>query len=165
MAYGDTARALALGLKYGGRLGVATTVAGLMQRHLPSDAELIVPVPLHRSRLWQRGFNQAVLICKALARSADVPISPDALLRTRRTPALKGMNGHERVRAVCGAFAVAPRRAASITGRRVVLVDDVYTSGATVAGCTDVLLAAGAARVSVLCWARVLDERGSAERD
>ena len=157
VAYGDTARRLALALKYGGRMGVAATMAGLMRRHLPADAELVVPVPLHRWRLWQRGYNQAGLIGAALARAGGVPFVADALARTRRTPPLKGMNGRERARAVRGAFAVAPKGATAIGGRRVVLVDDVHTSGATVAGCTDALLAAGAARVDVLCWARVLD--------
>ena len=156
VAYGETAKRLALALKYGGRMGVAGTMAGLMRRHLPPDAELIVPVPLHRWRLWQRGYNQAGLIGAALGRVGGVAFDPDALVRTRRTPPLRGMNGRERAQVVRGVFAIAPTGAATVAGRRVVLVDDVYTSGATVAGCTDVLVAAGAVRVDVLCWARVL---------
>lgn len=157
VAYGDTARKLALALKYGGRMGAADTMARLMRRHLPLDAELIVPVPLHRWRLWQRGYNQAGLIGAGLSKLGNVPFLPDALLRTRRTPPLKGMNGRERARVVRGAFAVTPDRVDALSGRRVVLVDDVHTSGATVSGCTDALLGAGAARVDVLCWARVVD--------
>ena len=137
-------------------MGVADTMARLMRRHLPPDAELIVPVPLHRWRLWRRGYNQAGLIGAALARASGARFVPDALVRTRRTPPLKGMNGRERAAAVRGVFAVGPGGAA-LAGARVVLVDDVHTSGATVTGCTDVLLGVGAARVDVLCWARVLD--------
>ena len=111
VAYGETARRLALGLKYGRRMGVADTMARLMRRHLAADAELIVPVPLHRWRLWQRGYNQAGLIGAALARDGGARFVADALIRTRRTPPLRGLNGHERVRAVRGAFAVAPARA------------------------------------------------------
>ena len=159
VAYGDTARRLALALKYGGRMGVADTMAGLMRRHLPRDADLIVPVPLHRWRLWQRGYNQAGLIGAGLAKGGTAAFVADALIRTRRTPPLRGMDGRERARVVGGAFAVNPARAAAVAGRRIVLVDDVHTSGATVEGCTDALLGAGAARVDILCWARVLNDR------
>lgn len=157
MAYGETARRLALALKYGGRMGVADTMAGLMQRHLPADAQLIVPVPLHRWRLWRRGYNQAGLIGAALGRRGDLSFVTDALVRTRRTPPLRGMNGRQRAEAVRDVFAMSPTGATTVGGARIVLVDDVFTSGATVAGCADVLLTAGAARVDVLCWARVLN--------
>ena len=160
VAYGRVARQLALKLKYGGRMGAADTMAALMARHLPADAELLTPVPLHRWRLWSRGYNQAGLIAAALARAGGVAVAPDALRRTRRTPVLRGMSGAERARAVRGAFAVSPARAARVKGARVVLVDDIHTSGATADACVAALLDAGAARVSVLCWARVLDEEG-----
>lgn len=154
VAYGPIARALALKLKYGGRIGVAQTVAALMRRHLPADATLLVPVPLHRWRLWQRGYNQAALIAAALAGAGGPPLA-HALCRTRQTPVLRGMNGAARARAVRGAFALAP--GADVAGLHVVLVDDVHTSGATADACAAALLDGGAARVSVLCWARVLD--------
>ena len=150
---------MALKLKYGRRIGMAVTMAALMRRHLPTDAELLVPVPLHRWRLWERGYNQAGLIAAALERASGVPHASDALARTRRTPVLRGMSGAERARAVRGAFAVSPAGAARVAGRRVVLVDDIHTSGATADAVVAVLLDAGAARVSVLCWARVLDGR------
>lgn len=154
VAYGPVARDVALKLKYGGRLALARTMARLMQRHMPGDATLIVPVPLHRRRLWTRGYNQALLIGAELARASNVPIARDVLRRTRATPPLKGMDGRRRARAVRGAFVVTDP--AQIAGRSIVLVDDVHTSGATVAACTRVLRAAGATRVVVLCWARVV---------
>lgn len=157
VAYGEVARTLALRLKYGGRTGHARIAALLMRRHVPADADLLVPVPLHRWRLWSRGYNQAGLIAAALARSARVPSDARLLERTRATPSLRGLSGAARRRAVAGAFRVAPSRAAALAGRHVALVDDVHTSGATADGCVEALLAAGAARVTVLAWARVVD--------
>ncbi|WP_414888723.1 double zinc ribbon domain-containing protein [Sphingomonas sp. Leaf67] len=154
VAYGPVARDVALKLKYGGRLALATTMARLMHRHLASDATLLVPVPLHRRRLWTRGYNQALLIAAGLSRLSGVPVARDVLRRTRATPPLKGMNSRKRAQAVRGAFVmVDPAR---VTGQSVVLIDDVHTSGATVAACARVLRAAGAERVMILCWARVV---------
>ena len=158
VAYGESARALALRLKYGRRMGVAETMARLMQRHLPNGADLIVPVPLHRWRLWTRGYNQAALIGAALSRKSGVAQDARLLRRTRATPPLRGMNGAERLRAVAGAFALEPHGAARLDGAHVVLIDDVYTSGATAGACAAMLKAAGAARVTLLCWARVIHD-------
>lgn len=158
VAYGDVARGLALRLKHGRRIGLAETMARLMVRHMPADAELLVPVPLHRWRLWARGFNQSLLIAEALAKRSGVPIELAALLRPRATPLLRGLGRRDRARAVAGVFAVADGRKAALKGRHVVLVDDVHTSGATSDACTRALLRAGAARVSILVWARVLDD-------
>jgi ComF family protein len=158
VAYGPVARTLALRLKYGGRLAFATTAARLMTRHMPGDADLMVPVPLHRWRLWGRGFNQAALIAAALARTCSVPADPLILKRARRTPALRGMNPRQRREAVRAAFTVDPKRTDRLAGRHVVLVDDVYTSGATADACTRALLKAGAAKVTLLCWTRVVGD-------
>ena len=155
VAYGPVARRLALKLKYGGRIGIAATMAERMAPTLPPGIDLLVPVPLHRWRLWSRGFNQAALIAERIASRSGVRSDPRALVRVRATDPLRGMSGRGRRRTVRGAFAVADRDA--VEGRRVVLVDDVHTSGATTDACTAVLLAAGAASVTILCWARVLE--------
>lgn len=154
VAYGPVARDLALRLKYGGRIAFADTMARQMRRLLPAGIDMLVPVPLHRRRIWTRGFNQAALIADALAKLSSMPHDPDVLVRPRRTILLRGLGGRQRAKAVAGAFAVAaPER---IRGRTIVLVDDVYTSGATADACTRVLLKAGARSVTILCWARVL---------
>lgn len=153
VAYGPVARDVALKLKYGGRLALATTMARLMVRHLVPDADCLIPVPLHRRRLWSRGYNQSLLIAAAVGRMRGVPVLRDALRRTRATPPLRGMSGRARAKAVRGAFIVADP--AAVVGRSVVLIDDVHTSGATVDACTVALRRAGARRVTVLCWARV----------
>jgi ComF family protein len=135
VAYGPVARRLALRLKYAGRTGVAMTMARQIARLAPVDAvDLLVPVPLHRWRLWARGFNQAALIADALGGIIGVRCDPLALLRTRRTAVLRGMNAAQRARAVRGAFRVIDR--AAVHGRSIGLVDDVHTSGATTDACT-----------------------------
>lgn len=157
VAYGDVARAVALGLKYGGRTALAETVAALMRRVLP-PGDVLVPVPLHRWRLWSRGYNQAALIGDALVRATGMPVERRALRRIRATVALRGLGRQARAREVRAAFDIDPARRASVAGRHVILVDDVYTSGATAEACVRTLLGAGAASVAVACWARVIDE-------
>ncbi|MDQ0836948.1 ComF family protein [Sphingomonas faeni] len=154
VAYGPVARDLALRLKYGGRIAFADTMARQMRRLLPADVDLLVPVPLHRWRIWTRGFNQAALIADAIAKSSGVAHDRDVLVRPRRTIVLRGLGGRQRAKAVSGAFAVSA--ADRVRGRAIALVDDIYTSGATADACTRVLLKAGARSVTILCWARVL---------
>jgi len=157
VAYGDVARHVVLRLKYGGRTALAETVARPMARLLPEGVDLLIPVPLHRRRLWARGFNQAALIAAAVSRTRGVAVDPFALERRRATPVLRGLGARQRAVAVKGAFAVPEKRRDVLRGKRIALVDDVHTSGATAAACTAALLRAGAASVTILCWARVLD--------
>jgi ComF family protein len=158
VAYGPIARTLALKLKYGRRPGLATTMAGPMRRAgavlLPGA--LVAPVPLHRRRLWSRGYNQAALLARAVTRAGQGELAVDLLVRHRATPPLRGLDPGQRARAVAGAFALAPAWAERVRGREVVLVDDVFTTGATLKACARVLRRAGAGEVSVLCWARAL---------
>jgi ComF family protein len=158
VAYGPIARALALKLKYGRRPGIALTMARPMRRVAGPMLEgaLVVPVPLHRWRLWSRGYNQAALIARAVVHDGSGELAIDLLERPKRTPALRNLSRMARARAVAGAFAISPAWKERVRGRHVVLIDDVYTTGATVKGCSRVLKRAGADGVSVLCWARVV---------
>ncbi|MCE7797272.1 ComF family protein [Sphingobium sufflavum] len=160
MAYGEVARTVVLRFKYGRRTGHARLIARHMARHLAGmdmAQVLLVPVPLHRWRLWSRGFNQAALIARALAREAGGEALVDGLVRTRRTPPLRRMSAARRRRLVQGAFALSPMGVERVRGRHVVLIDDIQTTGATAASCARMLRQGGAARVDFLCWARVLD--------
>jgi ComF family protein len=152
VAYGDIARRVALRLKYGRRTGLARTIASVLSPRLDAMDALFIPVPLHRWRLWSRGFNQSQAIGTALARSHGTVCRPDLLTRTRATPALRGMNASERRRTVKSAFGMTAR----LDGQAIYLVDDVFTTGATADACARVLKRAGAGRVTVVCWTRVI---------
>jgi ComF family protein len=155
VAYDELSRSLAIRLKYGRKVAVAKTMARYMQPLIRTDGErLIVPVPLHRTRLWWRGFNQSALVASELSRRLGIPTDVLALQRTRRTPALKGMSALQRRKAVAGAFRVRDRNA--VEGRIVVLIDDVLTTGSTAEACARALKKAGAARVELVSWARVV---------
>jgi ComF family protein len=162
VAYGAVARTVALRLKYGRRTGHARLMARLMARQLaalgaPGDM-LLVPVPLHRWRLWSRGFNQAALVADELARITGAPRDHHLLLRTRATASLRGKGRKERERIVGGAFALAPGAKSRTAGRNLVLIDDVHASGATLRAAARALRRSGAARVSALTWARVVPD-------
>jgi ComF family protein len=158
--YDDLSRSIVLKLKHGGKIGLARLVARHLRRHLPQDPGnvVLVPVPLHRWRLWRRGFNQSILIARELARPLGLPVETDVLRRIRPTPPLKGMTRQQRGLAVRGVFAIPKERRERIAGRHVLLIDDVYTTGATSRACVRLLKQAGAARVTIFCWARVLRE-------
>lgn len=162
VAYGPVARTVALRLKYGRRTGHARLMARLMARQLATlgmiDDMLLVPVPLHRWRLWSRGFNQAALVVDELARLTGAPRDHHLLLRVKPTASLRGKGRRERERIVAGAFALATDAKARVAGRHLVLVDDVHASGATLRAAAKVLGRSGAARVSALTWARVVPD-------
>lgn len=123
---------------------------------LLTDADVLVPVPLHRWRLLTRRYNQAALLAQGLGRATGIAVSNSCLIRVRRTPSQGRMTAGQRARNVQGAFAVPHDRRDEIVGRRVLLIDDVLTSGATVTACTRTLRRAGAASVDVLTLARVI---------
>ena len=156
VAYGELSRGLAIRLKYGRKVAVAKTMARYMAA-LVGDGDssrLLIPVPLHRTRLWVRGFNQSQLVASELSRRLRIPADPFALRRTRRTPPLKGMSALQRRKAVAGAFKV--RDKSSVAGKTVILIDDVLTTGSTAEACARTLKRAGAVRVELVSWARVV---------
>ena len=158
-AYGDLTRLLALKLKYGTKPATAVTMAKLMARNVaPAADALLVPVPLHRWRIWRRGYNQSALIATALGKRTGVAREFGALKRTRSTPPLKAMNGARRREVVRGAFAVDAGAADRVRGRTILLVDDVYTTGSTADACARALKKAGAASVELHVWTRVVRE-------
>lgn len=158
--YGGVAARLVHALKYSDRHEVAPLLARLMARagaDILSEADLLVPVPLHRWRLLSRGFNQAALLTERIGRLAGRPWAMDALLRRKDTPQQVGLTREARARNMAGAFAVPAARKSRISNRRIVLIDDVFTSGATLQAATRALKRAGAANVDILVFARVAE--------
>lgn len=158
--YNDQSSLIAMRLKYGTRLGLARLIAEHLQKFVEECAgnAIIIPVPLHRSRLWRRGFNQSVLIGRELGRNTGIPMNYNVICRRKATPPLRGMTGKERRKTVDAAFALLGGARSSIAGRSVLLVDDVYTSGSTSSACARLLKKAGAEQVLVFCWARVISD-------
>lgn len=157
LRYDKHSRRLVLGLKHGDRTHVARAFGRWMHRagsEILADADLLVPVPLHWTRLFQRRYNQAALLARAIRSAGGPPVAADWLVRRRRTPMQGRLGPAARERNVRSAFAVRPER--SLAGKRVVIVDDVMTTGATVNECARVLKRAGAASVGVLTLARAL---------
>lgn len=158
--YDGAAAKLVQLLKYSDRHEVVPLMARVMVQagsDVVRDADLIVPVPLHPRRLWMRRFNQAALLARAIGTRAGKPVAVDVLRRRKSTPPQVGLLREQRARNMVGAFAVPAGKRPTLAGRRVVLVDDVYTSGATLAAATRVLWRAGAGEVDVLVFARVTD--------
>lgn len=154
-SYGELTRRLALKLKYGTKPATALTMAKLMARNVVPGADaLLVPVPLHRWRIWRRGYNQAALIGAALSRQTGVARDDEVLRRIRSTPPLKAMSQAKRSDAVRGVFAVNAARL--LAGRKIMLVDDIFTTGSTADACAKALKKAGAASVELHVWARVV---------
>ncbi len=156
--YDDASRDPILMLKHADRPDLAPLLARWIARAaapLLETADVIAPVPLHRSRLFARRYNQAAEIARPLARLSGVRYRPDALVRVRATESQGGKSGGGRRRNVAAAFAVPPARAGQVAGKRVLLIDDVFTTGATAEGCARALKAAGAVGVDVAVVARV----------
>ena len=158
--YNDASRRLVLAYKRGGHIGLAPMMARFMAARLTFVGAdwIVVPVPLHRWRLWSRGFNQSAVLAREIARLRGARLVVDGLVRHKRTPVLGGLGRKARSRALSGAIAENPSRRAMLRGAKVVLVDDVLTSGATSEACVSVLKRAGATKVVIACFARVLDE-------
>ncbi|KCZ50556.1 hypothetical protein HY29_07270 [Hyphomonas beringensis] len=161
MVYEQASRRIVLDLKRSGRRDGIQVMSGWMAQAgqaLLAEADLIIPVPLHYTRLVSRGFNQSAWLAMALSKRTGVPCRVSALKRKRRTPTQGGLSARARRRNVAGAFAVSPRALGHVKGKRVVLIDDVLTTGATLSACTRALLKAGAQQVDVLVLARVVRE-------
>jgi ComF family protein len=160
--YDDIARTLVHALKYGDRLDLAPTLGRWMVQAggtVLVDADALVPVPLHWRRLWTRRFNQSAALAEVIAARAKLPVA-HVLTRVKATRQQVGLTASERTLNVQGAFRVREEARADVKGRRLVLIDDVLTSGATIDACSRALLRAGAAAVDVLIFARVVDGRG-----
>jgi ComF family protein len=158
--YDDVARTLVHALKYQDRTDLAPAMGRWMARagrELLAEAEVLVPVPLHWRRGWSRRYNQSGALARVIERQSGVKLASEALRRVRPTQQQIGLSRSQRASNVQGAFKVAPDHAANIAGRRVVLIDDVLTTGATTDACARALLRAKATSVDVLVFARVVD--------
>ncbi len=160
LKYDEYSAHLITGFKYADHTQHVMLYADLMRRagaEFLKQVDLIVPVPLHPRRLRERKFNQATLLAYAVGRD-DYPVLPDALLRVKHTPQQAGLTRNQRLNNVRGAFRVNHRHAARLRGTRVLLVDDVMTTGATLKACSKILLGAGVRDVYVLTLARTVRE-------
>ena len=158
--YEDVARTLVHSLKYQDRTDLAPAMGRWMARsgqELLREADVLVPVPLHWRRGWSRRYNQSGVLARVISHQTGVKLASEALLRIRATEQQIGLSRSQRASNVQGAFKVATDRTADIEGRRVILVDDVLTSGATADACARALLRAKASQVDVLVFARVVD--------
>jgi len=161
--YDDLSGRIVQGLKYHDHVELARSIGAMMVRSasdITPDAQVIAPVPLHPRRLWQRRFNQSALIAAEMARRLGKPHVPDLVERIKPTRQQVGLKATERAANVQGAFRVSAEAKAQLAGRNVLLVDDVYTTGATAKAVTRALLRGGAAGVDVVVFARVVEGLG-----
>lgn len=159
MVYDEASRGIVLRFKHADQTHAVVSFIPWLKRagaKMLSEADFIVPVPLHRWRLLYRRYNQAAIIAKALSRETAAAFAPEALGRVRHTPSQGHKGARDRKKNVRGAFAVSPQWKPLIKSKNIVLVDDVYTTGATVNECSRALLKAGCARVDVLTLARAV---------
>lgn len=162
VAYDDASKPIVHALKYRDRHEAVLLMARLMARagaQLIAEADLVIPVPLHPMRLWRRRFNQSALIAQRLCPDRPIAYQPMILKRVRSTRPQVGLDHQARRKNVRGAFIVAERDRIRIAGRKIVVVDDVMTTGATASACTAALQKAGAASVDILTFALVLEPR------
>ncbi|WP_243370443.1 ComF family protein [Microvirga solisilvae] len=159
--YDGTASLLVHRLKYNDRLELARALGTMMTRagaELLAEADVIVPVPLHRWRLWRRRFNQAMALAQIVAAESGVPCDPSLLHRVKRTRRQVGLTKAQRQENLQGAFRVLPEAKARLKGKTVLLIDDVLTTGSTANAASRALLRGGAAKVDILAFARVVTE-------
>jgi ComF family protein len=161
LKYNDASRDMILGFKHADKLYAALAFMPWLKAagaDMLSNADLIIPVPLHRWRLISRRYNQAAILAQRLSKETGIPVSVDALSRTRHTPSQGHLKAGERAKNVRRAFGLHPNREALVSDKNIVLIDDVYTTGSTVNECAKVLKRAKAAKVDVLTIARVVRE-------
>lgn len=159
LKYNETSRSIILGFKHADKTHVVRAFVPWLKRaggDMLADADFIMPVPLHYWRLVSRRYNQAGLIATSIGAASNVPVLLDGLARVRATPSQGHLTAKERHKNVKRAFAVNTAHKAKIKGKNIILIDDVYTTGATVKECAKVLRKAGAAKVSILTLARVV---------
>ncbi len=157
--FDEGSRRLVHALKYRDHHHVAGMMAAMMARagaDLFADAHALVPVPLHRTRLWQRRFNQSGLLAGRMAKLADIAFCPQYLTRVRPTRTQVGLDYRARRRNLRGAFEVNEGNLLDVSGRNIILIDDVLTTGSTAEACTSALIQAGARQVDVLVFALVV---------
>jgi ComF family protein len=162
VAYDEASRRIVHGLKYRDTMEAGLLMARLMARagqSLIREADVVIPVPLHRFRLWRRRFNQAAFLSQQISRQSGKAFRSDVLQRNKATRSQVGLSFDERRKNVAKVFQVMPEGISHIAGRRVLLVDDVLTTGATAGSCAAVLKKAGAAHVDVLTFALVLEPK------
>lgn len=159
ITYDDISRKLILDFKHGGRTDGLKFFAAQMLRaggQILEGADMLIPVPLHKVRLRKRRFNQAALLARALSQLNGIPYRTEILMRSKNTPSQGGQTFSGRKRNVAGAFGLRPQQTDLLTGKHVVLIDDVYTTGSTLSACAKTLKRAGAARVDALTFMRVV---------
>jgi ComF family protein len=156
--YGNISSDIAIRLKHGRRVGLAKVMAQAMARHVVCKNSVLVPVPLHRRRIWNRGFNQSALIARHLSGMTGVQFEIGILERIKHTPKLGSLGPRDREKALQGAIKVPRSKRLTVRDRDIYLVDDVYTSGATANACAKALKRAGAQKVKIICWARALKD-------